>query len=165
MKEGNLRTVAIPCLTPKFALMQRMELKKTRHAADAEPDTTASLGGEYCVMHTLLRSVRRWLEKMQSDIDAVVLVPLSPSDAVIYRQYMKAYFPRNKVEEVGFYACALCCKSCGVAVDGIRQITNNCLHYERPIYPRALLWEPCVLFFRSIPRFCYRGKWVTKAGR
>lgn len=102
MKESNLRTVAIPCLTPKFAMVQRMDLKKTRQVNEAGPDTTATLGGEYCVMHTLLRSVRRWLEKMQSHIDAVVLVPASPSDAAVYRQYMKAYFPRNKIEEVRF---------------------------------------------------------------
>lgn len=100
MKESGLRTIAIPCLPPKLASIQRSESRRAGSTADADPNATAALGGDYAVMHTLLRSVRRWMEKMSADVDAVVLVLGSPSNAAVYKQYMAAYFPRDRVEEV-----------------------------------------------------------------
>ncbi|CDJ49489.1 Appr-1-p processing enzyme family domain-containing protein, putative [Eimeria brunetti] len=115
MKEMNLHSVALPCLPPKLALLQRREGRKNgaaaaaaataataaaAAAAEADPAAVAALGGDYAVMHTLLRSLRRWMEKMINDIDAVVLVINNPTDAAVYRQYLPAYFPRDKAEEV-----------------------------------------------------------------
>ncbi|KAL8425888.1 hypothetical protein Efla_007428 [Eimeria flavescens] len=102
MKESRLRSLAVPCLPPRLAALQRKETRRGAAAAAADPDpqTTAALGGEYAVMHTLLRSLRRWMEKMLTDIDAVVLVLGGPSDAAIYKQYLTAYFPRDREEEV-----------------------------------------------------------------
>lgn len=100
MKESRLRTIAIPCLPPKLASIQRSESKRASSAGEPDPNTAAALGGDYSVMHTMLRSVRRWMEKMVGDIDAVVLVPGSLSDSAIYKQYMAAYFPRDRAEEV-----------------------------------------------------------------
>ncbi|KAL8448389.1 hypothetical protein Emag_003940 [Eimeria magna] len=100
MKESRLRTIAIPCLPPKLASMQRSENRRGAGTVDPDPNTTAALGGDYSVMHTMLRSVRRWMEKMNGDIDAVVLVLGKHSDAAIYKHYIPAYFPRDKAEEL-----------------------------------------------------------------
>lgn len=100
MKESRLKTIAIPCLPPKLASIQRSESRRHGSVSEPDPNTTAALGGEYAVMHTMLRSVRRWIEKMNGDIDAVVLVLGSPSDSAIYKQYMTAYFPRDRAEEL-----------------------------------------------------------------
>lgn len=100
MKETRLRTIAIPCLPPKLTSIQRSEGRRSANTAEPDPNTVAALGGDYAVMHTVLRSVRRWMEKMSGDIDAVVLVLGAPSDSAVYRQYMAAYFPRDRAEEV-----------------------------------------------------------------
>lgn len=100
MKDARLRTIAFPCLPPKLIAIQRSEGRRSGTTGDPDPSTAAALGGDYAVMHTVLRSVRRWMEKMIGDIDAVVLVLGSPSDAAVYRQYMAAYFPRDRAEEL-----------------------------------------------------------------
>ena len=113
MKEARLRTVAIPSLPPKLSLLQRRESRRhataaaaaaAAAAAEPDPDAVAALGGDYAVLHTLLRSLRRWIEKMIDDIDAVVFVCSNPTDAAVYRQYFSADFPRDKAEEVGTLA-------------------------------------------------------------
>ncbi|XP_022590325.2 protein GDAP2 homolog [Cyclospora cayetanensis] len=101
LKESRLRSVAIPCLPPRLASIQRSESKRLNSgAAEADPTAAAALGGEYAVMHTMLRSIRRWMEKMRDDIDAVVLVLGTPGDAAVYRQHLPAYFPRDVADEL-----------------------------------------------------------------
>lgn len=100
MKESRLRTIAIPCLPPNFASLQRSESLNRRAGPDQDHDAAVPLGGDYAVMHTVLRTIRRWMEKLQGDIDAVVLVVPNPKDAAVYRKYMAAYFPRDHAEEL-----------------------------------------------------------------
>lgn len=100
LKESRLRSIAISCLSPRLASIQRNDCRRSGNVAEADPNAAAALGGEYAVMHTCLRSIRRWMEKMVADVDAVVLVLGCPSDAAIYKQFIPAYFPRDRAEEV-----------------------------------------------------------------
>lgn len=70
----------------------------------------ASLGGDEteAYIHTLLRSLRRWMEKLKDKITAVVLVVNSgydsqeeEEDLKAYEHFVKLYFPRSLREEVG----------------------------------------------------------------
>ncbi|CDJ42115.1 Appr-1-p processing enzyme family domain-containing protein, putative [Eimeria tenella] len=100
LKESRLRSIAISCLSPRLASIQRNDCRRIGNTTEADPNAAAALGGEYAVMHTCLRSIRRWMEKMVADVDAVVLVLGCPSDAAIYKQFIPAYFPRDRAEEL-----------------------------------------------------------------
>ncbi|PFH33686.1 macro domain-containing protein [Besnoitia besnoiti] len=67
----------------------------------AEQKKPDALGGDEraAYIHTTLRSLRRWMERLRSKVDAVVLFANDIQEMRMCDSFVRLYFPRNPTEE------------------------------------------------------------------